>query len=87
MVGSAPEWLVDSGFNPSDEIGSPATASGGKRYPRRSPNPGGVFGHFRGLAAHVREESWGMLGVLGVAFPGLWKWISMKFRVSPVIKM
>ena len=89
MVGSAPQRLVDFGFNPSDDkIGSPAVASGGKRYPRLYPDPGGVgFGHSGVLTAHVREESWGMLGVLGVAFPGLSKWISVKYRVFPVVKM
>ena len=50
MVGSAPQRLVDFGSNPSDdEIGSPAVASGGKRYPRRSPNPGGCFWSFSGV--------------------------------------
>ena len=88
----------DSRLNPSDdEIGSPAVASGGASGegvwapPVESPTlisrpEGGVFGHFQGLTGHVREESWGLLGVLVVAFPGLSKWISLKFGVFPVVK-
>ena len=65
MVGSAPQRLVDFGFNPSDdEIGSLAV-SGGNRYPRRSPNPGGGgLDISRAFSARVVG---GCLGVLGVA--------------------